>query len=424
MLSGASVRYRFYTRWGVTAEELSRIVFSYSVTFWLGLLAARRAEPCRQPAACTHASSRGTSCSSPRDWLLMLVPPAYVVATIVRRRPLRIRQLRAAAAVGPDRGRAGRDLGGRLGACRRGALRAAAAGTAVVPRSSSALSSSRILLGMASHVPGGVGVFEGLMVLLLRPYLTSGQLLPALVVYRAVYYLLPLAVALVGLVADEALAAPQRTRREPAPCIGQADRAAHAAVLAVFTFLAGVVLLFSGATPAAAGRLELLDRVPAARRDRAVALPGQRGRRRAADPVAGPGPAARCGVLPGVDRDGHRHGRVAPEGRRLRGSHAPRSWCCSCSGGRGRRSIAGPRSSTRGSRRVDRGAGRRPRRVGVARALRVQARGVLERALVAVRAARRGVAVPACVGRRGAGPAAVRARPAHRPRAARGAAAD
>ena len=24
-------------RWGVTAEELSRIVFSYSVTFWLGL---------------------------------------------------------------------------------------------------------------------------------------------------------------------------------------------------------------------------------------------------------------------------------------------------------------------------------------------------------------------------------------------------
>ena len=39
MLSGASVRYRSYTRWGVTAEELSRIVFSYSLTFWLGLFA-------------------------------------------------------------------------------------------------------------------------------------------------------------------------------------------------------------------------------------------------------------------------------------------------------------------------------------------------------------------------------------------------
>ena len=38
MLSGAAVRYRLYTRWGITAEELSRIVFWYVVTFWLGLL--------------------------------------------------------------------------------------------------------------------------------------------------------------------------------------------------------------------------------------------------------------------------------------------------------------------------------------------------------------------------------------------------
>jgi len=38
-LSGASVRYRFYSRWGVTAEEMAQIVVSYSVTFWIGLLA-------------------------------------------------------------------------------------------------------------------------------------------------------------------------------------------------------------------------------------------------------------------------------------------------------------------------------------------------------------------------------------------------
>ena len=39
VLSGASVRYRFYSRWGLTPGDLSRIVLSYSVTFWLGLLA-------------------------------------------------------------------------------------------------------------------------------------------------------------------------------------------------------------------------------------------------------------------------------------------------------------------------------------------------------------------------------------------------
>ena len=80
MLSGASVRYRFYTRWGVTAEELSRIVFSYSVTFWLGLLAlgglslatesaARRIRDC-QPNDCwspgrlaAHAAPASATCS-------------------------------------------------------------------------------------------------------------------------------------------------------------------------------------------------------------------------------------------------------------------------------------------------------------------------------------------------------------------------
>ena len=130
------------------------------------------------------------------------------------------------------------------------------------------------------------------------------------------------------------------------------------------------------------------------------------GRRRAPDPLAGPGPAARCGVLPGVDCDGHRHGRLAPEGLRLRGSHSPPR-CSSCSGGRGRRSIAGPPSSTRAS--PPRGLRRWP----VPSALRCgwgslrSSTSSTERALVAVRAARRGVAVPARFGRRGPGPAAV-----------------
>src|SRR6476646_6613279 len=38
MLSGTSVRYRFYTRWGLTAAELSRVVVANATTFWVGLL--------------------------------------------------------------------------------------------------------------------------------------------------------------------------------------------------------------------------------------------------------------------------------------------------------------------------------------------------------------------------------------------------
>src|SRR5262245_48803023 len=34
-VSGFSVRYRFYTRLGVTVEELSRLALAYSGTFWV-----------------------------------------------------------------------------------------------------------------------------------------------------------------------------------------------------------------------------------------------------------------------------------------------------------------------------------------------------------------------------------------------------
>ena len=258
LLSGASVRYRFYTRWGVTAEELSRIVFSYSVTFWLGLfglgglslvvspLPGARELPAHQFLA-------------PVGWLLMIVPPLYLLATVVRRRPLRLGRLELP--LPSPQIAAGQALLSGIDW-----LLAAAVLYVLLP--SSALSFPQflgmffvaILLGMASHVPGGVGVFEGLMVLLLKPYLTSGQVLPALVVYRAVYYLLPLAVALVVLVTDEV-----RQRRVHAArisaAIGQLTELLTPRVLAVFTFLAGLVLLSSGATPAAAGRLELLNRV-------------------------------------------------------------------------------------------------------------------------------------------------------------------
>src|SRR4030095_7755460 len=89
VLSGASVRYRFYTRWGVTAEELSRIVFFYATTFWLGLLfiggvslATSRLPADLQIPARPVVAAVG--------WLLALLVIAYLAATGVRRTPIRI----------------------------------------------------------------------------------------------------------------------------------------------------------------------------------------------------------------------------------------------------------------------------------------------------------------------------------------------
>lgn len=258
MLSGASVRYRFYTRWGVTAEDLSRIVVSYSVTFWLGLLGLGGLSLVVSPPTSVRELP-AHQLLVPVAWLLILVPPAYLLATVLRKRPLRIRSFELPL---PSPAIAG---GQALISAVEWSLAGAVLYVLLPPSGLSFLQFLgtflvAILLGMVSHVPGGVGVFEGLMVLLLKPYLTSGQLLPALVVYRAVYYLLPLTVALIGLVTDEVRQRRAQTARISA-ALGHVTEQLMPRVLATFTFLAGLVLLFSGATPAAAGRLELLNRV-------------------------------------------------------------------------------------------------------------------------------------------------------------------
>ena len=110
-----------------------------------------------------------------------------------------------------------------------------------------------LLLGALSHVPGGLGVFEAVLMAGL-PQLPAHQLLAALLVYRAIYYLLPLALAV--LVASVMLvrAHGQRwwrwTRRaQPAvswvaPWVGSA-----------MVFAAGAALLVSGSLPALRPRL-------------------------------------------------------------------------------------------------------------------------------------------------------------------------
>ena len=257
-LSGASVRYRFYTRWGITAEELSRIVFSYVVTFWLGLLLVGGLSLARSPLP-RDLGIPSASVVTPIGWLLMLVSVGYIAAAALRLGPIRFRRLELP-----------------LPSVR---LALAQLAISVLDWTIAAtvlhvlLPPGRVpflallgaflgsqLLGLASHVPGGIGVFEGLMVLFLKPFLPSMELLPALIAYRAVYYLLPLSVAALGLVADEV-----HQRRSQAARLGAAlgwlTEQLTSRVLAFFTFLAGLVLLVSGATPAAPGRLSLLNRV-------------------------------------------------------------------------------------------------------------------------------------------------------------------
>ena len=51
--------------------------------------------------------------------------------------------------------------------------------------------------GLITHVPAGLGVLEAVFVTLLTPEVPKSELLAALLVYRVVHYLIPLAQATV-----------------------------------------------------------------------------------------------------------------------------------------------------------------------------------------------------------------------------------
>jgi len=59
------------------------------------------------------------------------------------------------------------------------------------------------IAGMFSQVPGGLGVFESVMLFYLSNFMPGTQVLGILVVYRLIYYILPLLVALIVLGYEE-----------------------------------------------------------------------------------------------------------------------------------------------------------------------------------------------------------------------------
>ncbi|HKU12907.1 MAG TPA: bifunctional lysylphosphatidylglycerol flippase/synthetase MprF [Steroidobacteraceae bacterium] len=112
--------------------------------------------------------------------------------------------------------------------------------------------SMAVALGLLSHVPGGLGVFEAVILLACGGRAPPEQIIGALVLYRIVYYLLPL-------IAAATLLAGYELRSGVAAPIGRAAVTVSPLLLAVLTFIAGAWLLISGVTPVSSGATDLLE---------------------------------------------------------------------------------------------------------------------------------------------------------------------
>ena len=257
-LAGSSVRYRLYTSWGLTPGEVAKIVVFTTLTLWLGLFSIGGISFPLRPLPLPGWVPLPFHTTRPLGFLLLLPPLLYLLAAS-RKEPtwcigkfeLLLPEFKSA-------------LLQVVIASLDWAL-AAAVLYALLPPTANVnfpLVLGAFLLGqiagLISQVPGGLGVFESCLIFLLTPRIPAPTLFATLVAYRLVYYAAPLAVATALLGIRETIAA-RKTLNGILAFLGDWLPVVAPRALAVTTFLAGAILLFSGATPAVSSRLDWLE---------------------------------------------------------------------------------------------------------------------------------------------------------------------
>lgn len=248
-LSGGSIRLRLYSAQGLSSLEIAQIIGFGIGTFWLGLLAAGGCIFMAHPPALPQGLSLPFA-SVRLLGLAMAGAAAAYMALCALGRPVKLRGVTLAL---PRPRLAAAQL---LVSAADWAL-AAGVLYSLLPATASfgyvdllAMFMLAQVAGLVSQVPGGLGVFETVIMVLAGRQAPAAQVMGALLAYRAVYYLLPLALAAAYLALHETYARAGAFLRLAPGLVPQA--------MSVLVFLGGVLLLFSGATPGVRDRLLLL----------------------------------------------------------------------------------------------------------------------------------------------------------------------
>ena len=260
MLAGGSVRFRLYSSWGLSVYEITKVVLFCTATLWLGFLSLAGIifllEPIAIPAA-LHLPFKSLKLLG----CMALLPAAlFALLNLFRRNTITIGKYTIQI---PNF----KFFGGQMAFALLDWLVAGYILYILLPDSPhlSPLYLLGVFLlgqlaGLASQIPGGLGVFETVVVLLLSPVVPASAVIGSLLVYRGMYYILPLLAGALLLGTQELLSRKEALRK-------LTRYAAHGAsgivpnVLALTTFLGGAVLLFSGATPAEHTRFAWIEDV-------------------------------------------------------------------------------------------------------------------------------------------------------------------
>jgi uncharacterized membrane protein YbhN (UPF0104 family) len=188
-LSSGAIRYRFYSRWGLSAGDVAKVVLFCGVTVALGLTTLGGVALLIRSELAAGITGLGRPAVIGLGLACLAGAGAYLLLAAFLRHPLTIRNwtlempsLRLAL---------GQIVIGPLNfACVAACLHQALASAADAPYL--AVASVYVIANVTSlisHVPGGLGVIESVVLYLLP----GANLIGALLVFRFVYFLVPLA---------------------------------------------------------------------------------------------------------------------------------------------------------------------------------------------------------------------------------------
>ncbi|MGK7954979.1 MAG: hypothetical protein AB4063_06930 [Crocosphaera sp.] len=202
-LSGTAIRYRFYGGWGISKLKIAQLIIFTHLTFWVGLLGVSGVVFLVDPLSLPKILKLPFTSAHPISFIFLVLVSVYFTVSFFRKKPLRIGSeliefpstkisLASISIAAMDWGVASGVL------------------YLLLPLSKNVsfpgffgIYILGLTAGLISSVPGGLGIFESVILLSLPNTISQADILGGLIAYRCIYYFLPLIVAIILLIIKE-----------------------------------------------------------------------------------------------------------------------------------------------------------------------------------------------------------------------------
>lgn len=261
MLFGGSIRYRLYSLHNVSMMNVTKVLLFSSATIWLGLLSVGGIVFTFAPVSLEGITEHSTNTRGIGIFFLILLS-IYILLSLIHSKPIKVLKWKISF---PDI----KIVLSQIILASLDWIIASLTLYTLMPTGEMPyfvllkvfLVSQ--LLGIISQVPGGMGVFEASISVLLPTAAENPGVIGGLLAYRAIFYFFPLAIALIMLAVYEIMRV-TKTFEEKRRIFGKTISSVIVQALAALTFFAGMIAIFTTSTPINVAQLQkIISLLPA-----------------------------------------------------------------------------------------------------------------------------------------------------------------